>query len=147
MNAESSPKYMYKKQASHMMMEDTFFDVEDIEVSESFSRTLHLWLEKKAMKDSELYKKIYMSKQTFNKIINGKTEKPNQKTVLLLAFGLELNVDETLDFMEVVGYTFSRSSQFDLIIKYFIQDKNFDLHALETSLFELTGQTLVNYNT
>jgi O-acetyl-ADP-ribose deacetylase (regulator of RNase III)/DNA-binding Xre family transcriptional regulator len=147
MNADSSPKYMYKKQASHMMMEDTFFDVEDIEVSESFSRTLHLWLEKKAMKDSELYKKIYMSKQTFNKIINGKTEKPNQKTVLLLAFGLELNLDETLDFMEVVGYTFSRSSQFDLIIKYFIQDKNFDLHALETSLFELTGQTLVNYNT
>jgi O-acetyl-ADP-ribose deacetylase len=132
--------------SKEMIIEDKIFDVEDLEVSESFSRTLHLWLEKKGMKDSELYKKIYMSKQTFNKIINGKTEKPNQKTILLLAFGLKLNLDETLDFMEVVGYTFSKSSQFDLIVKYFIQDKNFDLHALETTLFELTGQTIVNYN-
>lgn len=155
---EDSDDYMYAEQtqpkflkihtnaSKEMIIEDKIFDVEDLEVSESFSRTLHLWLEKKGMKDSELYKKIYMSKQTFNKIINGKTEKPNQKTMLLLAFGLKLNLDETLDFMEVIGYTFSKSSQFDLIVKYFIQDKNFDLHALETTLFELTGQTLVNYN-
>jgi O-acetyl-ADP-ribose deacetylase (regulator of RNase III)/transcriptional regulator with XRE-family HTH domain len=149
MQSERTPFRLKRINASYskeMIIEDKIFDVEDLEVSESFSRTLHLWLEKKGMKDSELYKKIYMSKQTFNKIINGKTEKPNQKTILLLAFGLKLNLDETLDFMEVVGYTFSKSSQFDLIVKYFIQDKNFDLHALETTLFELTGQTLVNYN-
>lgn len=149
MQPERTPNRIKRIDANYskeMIIEDKIFDVEDLEVSESFSRTLHLWLEKKGMKDSDLYKKIYMSKQTFNKIINGKTEKPNQKTILLLAFGLKLNLDETLDFMEVVGYTFSKSSQFDLIVKYFIQDKNFNLHALETTLFELTGQTLVNYN-
>ncbi len=118
----------------------------DIEVSETFARHLSLWLERKSLSDSAFYKRIAMSKQTFNKIINGKTERPNQKTVMLIAFGLHLNLDETLDLMGIVGYTFSKSSKFDLIVKYFIEDQNYHLSQLEAALFEITGQTLVNYH-
>lgn len=117
-----------------------------IEVSETFARHLSIWLERRQIRDSTLYKSIAMSKQTFNKIINGKTERPNQKTVMLLAIGLQLNIDETLDFMGVVGYTFSTSSKFDLIVRYFIEEKNYQLSHIESTLFEFTGDTLINYH-
>jgi transcriptional regulator with XRE-family HTH domain len=138
-SSETLYRYVYQHES---ILEDS---LDDIKVSETFARYLSIWLDRKGIKDSDFYKKIYMSKQTFNKIINGKTEKPNQKTAMLIAYGLELNLDEAMDFLSIIGYTFSRSSKLDLIVKYFIQDKNYDLNQLETTLYELTGQTLATY--
>lgn len=51
-----------------------------------------------------------------------------KKTAIAIAIALKLNEAETNELLSAAGFTLSRSSKFDIIIEFFIQQEMYDVH-------------------
>ena len=101
-----------------------------------FAQTLLRLIDDSGKKDSEIYKKANISKQHFSKIRNNPGYKPTKPTAIALALALELDLEQTKDLIGRAGYALTNSSKFDLIIRYFIEQKNYDLMQINLALYE-----------
>ena len=107
-----------------------------------FSETLLKLIDKSGKKDSAIYKKACLSKQHFSKIRNNPDYKPTKSTALALAIALELNLEETKDLIGRAGYALTNSSKFDLIIRYFIEQKIYNVVEINMALYEFDQSLL-----
>lgn len=107
-----------------------------------FSETLLKLIDKTGKKDSEIYKKANVDRKLFSKIRNNPNYKPTKQTALAFAFALELSLDETKDFISRAGYALTHSSKFDVIIEYFLINKNYNVFELNEVLFSFDLQLI-----
>ena len=105
------------------------------ELDAGFSETLLKLIDRTGKKDSEIYKKANVDRKLFSKIRNNPAYKPSKTTAIAFAIALELDLEETKDFIARAGFALSRSSKFDVIIEYFIKQKNYDVFAINEALF------------
>ena len=105
------------------------------ELDAGFSETLLKLIDRTGKKDSEIYKKANVDRKLFSKIRNNPDYKPSKTTAIAFAIALELDLEETKDFIARAGFALSRSSKFDVIIEYFIKQKNYDVFAINEVLF------------
>ena len=101
-----------------------------------FTETLLRLIDQTGKKDSEIYKKANLSKQHFSKIRNNPGYKPSKATAIALALALELDLEGTKDLIGRAGYALTNSSKFDLIIRYFIEQKNYNVVEINIALYE-----------
>ena len=101
-----------------------------------FSEALLQLIDKSGKKDSEIYKKANISKQHFSKIKNNPQYKPSKATALALAIALELDVDQTRELIGRAGFALTNSSKQDLIVKYFIERKQYNIIQINIALYE-----------
>ena len=107
-----------------------------------FTEKLLSLIKEKGLKNSAVYKKANISKQHFSKLINDPDAKPSKQTAIALALALELDLDGTRDLIGRAGYALTSSSTFDLIIRYFIEHKQFNVIEINIALYEF-DQTLL----
>lgn len=107
-----------------------------------FSETLLKLIDKTGKKDSEIYTRANLSRQHFSKIRNNPHYQPTKPTAIALALALELNLDQTRDLIGRAGYALTGSSKFDVIIMYFIREKNYNLFDINAALFEFDQSLL-----
>lgn len=100
-----------------------------------FSETLLQLIDQTGKKDSEIYKKANIDRKLFSKIRNNRNYKPSKTTALAFAFALELNLEQTRDFIGRAGFVLSHSSKFDVIVEYFIVNENYNVFELNEVLF------------
>ena len=133
---ESAPNFMAAP-CGPMAMSITSDNLDDIlgELDAGFSETLLRFIDRTGKKDSEIYKKANVDRKLFSKIRNNPDYKPSKATAIAFAIALELDLEETKDFIARAGFALSRSSKFDVIIEYFIKQKNYDVFAINEALF------------
>lgn len=103
--------------------------------TDSFEKHLQKLINKKGLKNSEVYAAANINKQYFSKLLKGQV-KPSKEKVLALAVGLRLNMDEAVDFLKIAGYAISPISQTDAVVKYFIEHEQYSVIKIDMVLFD-----------
>lgn len=105
------------------------------EVDDTFSEALLRLIDAKGKTDPDVYKRANIDRKHFSKIRNKPDYQPSKATALALAVALELNLDETKDFIGRAGYAISHSSKTDIIVEYFIERREYDIFTINETLF------------
>ena len=100
-----------------------------------FSTTLLALIDARGMTDAEVYHRANISRQLFSKIRGNESYRPSNQTVVALAIALELDMSATQDLLARAGFTLSKSSKFDVIVRFFIERSIYDLFQLNEVLF------------
>ena len=112
------------------------------EPDESFSECLVRMIDERKMNDPEVYKRANIDRKHFNHIINDRYYRPRKETAVALAIGMKLNLKETKELLERAGFVLSNSLTFDLIIRYCIVHRIYNIFEINELLFENDQKTL-----
>lgn len=101
-----------------------------------FQTTLFNFIDKKNLKDSDVYNKVHIDRRLFSKIRGDKNYHPSKETIILLAISLELDEKELEQLLDSASYSLPKNNKYDLIIRFCFINKIFKLTDVNELLYE-----------
>lgn len=114
-------------------------------LDESFSEMVLRKIDEKGISDATCYKKANIDRRLFSKIRSDIYYRPTKQTALALGIALELPLIEIEDLLKKAGFALSDSNKFDVIVKYFIENENYDISLIDEVLLKYDQKTITNY--
>lgn len=84
----------------------------------NFQKVLFKFIDRKGLKDSDVYNKVHIDRRLFSKIRSDEMYHPSKETVILLGLSLELNENEIDELLTSASYSLPRNNIYDLIIRF-----------------------------
>lgn len=109
---------------------------------ESFSEMLFRLIDEKNLKDSVVYKNANLDRRLFSKIRSNNNYVPSKKTAIAFCLALHLDIETAEKLLDTAGYSLSKSSKFDLIIRYLINHCIYDITFANIILYDFGEETL-----
>ena len=102
----------------------------------SFAEMCEWWCERKNISKNEFYTRANITRATFWNMKHNPEQVPKKTNVLACAVGLKLDLQETGDLLMRAGMVLSHYYKLDVIVEYFIREKNYDIDSINAMLFE-----------
>ena len=110
---------------------------------EKFNEAILRLIDMSGKKDSDIYKKGWVSKETFSKVrITGNVSK---MTALQLCIALELDIKETKSMLAKAGLTLGNNTS-DYIFEFYITKGIYDINMINETLFDNGCKTILKKN-
>ena len=103
---------------------------------EGFSEALLRLIDDRGMTDAQCYKRANVDRKLFSKIRSNPAYRPSKPTVFAFAVALELSLPETERLLNRAGFALSHSSRLDIVLEYFIKNRNYNLYDINEVLFQ-----------
>ena len=126
--------------ASEKTVDELIIHIPDKEPS--FCKRLFEIIDMKGLKDSAVYKKAGLDRRLFSKLRSDFDYHPSKSTALRLCLALELDIAETEILLESAGYCLSFSDTADLVIRYCIEHKIFDIVSVNEAIDYFSGKLI-----
>ena len=101
---------------------------------ETFSVLLDKLREEKGLKPQELYKKASIDRKLYSQIMGNRHYQPSKKTAIAFGLALELPYKIFKVFLQSAGFSLNHNSDFDLVIKYCVQNEIYDILSVNDLL-------------
>ena len=106
----------------------------EAQANESFSDMLLRLIRENGMTEVQCYKAAGITAQHFSKIRSDRNYRPTKETVLALAIALKLDLPATKDLLRAGGLAFTHASRTDMIVEYFIINRNWSIFEINEAL-------------
>ena len=104
---------------------------------ETFACMLDRLRDERGLSGPDLYKKAWMHKSVYSKIMNNINYQPAKITAIAFGLALELPWESFTDLVSSAGYAMTRTSKFDTVIEYFVKHEKYSIEELNGILNEL----------
>lgn len=101
----------------------------------TFTERLNYELQVKNMTAAECYNKAHIDRKLFSQISKNVNYKPKKSTAIALGLALEMHKNAFNVFLKSAGYALSDSDDFDLIIRYCVENSIFDVDDVNDILY------------
>ena len=109
---------------------------------QTFCEMLFSLIDEKNLTDVEVYKRANLDRRYFSKLRSDIYYKPKKKIVCALALALELDNPTCKKLVKKAGYILTSASKFDLVIRYCIENKIYNLMKVNEMLYDMGLDTL-----
>lgn len=135
-------------------IESENYNVEEIQQNElknfiethrkpTLNQVLFHFIDQSGTRDSDVYKKAGIDRKHFSKIRTNPGYRPRKNTVIALALALELGFEDTDELLGAAGYSLSDSETYDLVIRFCLEKKIYDLYSVNQALDYFSLKPLV----
>jgi len=109
-------------------------EIDVFELKPTFQELLLQYIEEKGISHIDFYKAAWIDRKLFSAISNHPYYKPKKETAVACCFGLKLSVQEAEKLMDAAGYSLSKSILWDVIIRYCIEHKIYNINQVNQIL-------------
>lgn len=112
----------------------------------TFFQYLCSWIDKKGFKsDSDFYNQAGISRQTFSKMRNSKSQ-ISREMALHMAVALGLDYEEGVEFLNYAGYSFNPNSRREQILSFLMRKRKYTFYEMEELLSVLHEKTFLSWD-
>ncbi len=102
----------------------------------SFGEIVYKVIDEHGMTPPEVYKNVLLRRQDFSRVTDPKAKNVTRQIAWQIIIGLHCSLDEADEVLFSAGFI-RRNSRLDLTMEFFIQQKNYDIMAINEVLDEL----------